>query len=422
MLMSSNSGSTPSTSQATGYWNINGVINSVDTTQGNRVTKLSYAGTLYGFGIRLRTNSLAAGPGTFKITKNNSDTVLSISVSTGQTGWFENTSDTVSISANDLIEVKHTLTGGEAGTFRIQILRTEYDTNTSTTNTISVLKSDGTGSTGSGTTYYGYLGGLSNGTNTTEANAQAKLQYAATLRNLRVNILTNTRTTSTTIRTRVNGANGNMSVTIPASPNGTGWFEDTSNTDTIAANDLVCIQVVNGASTETAPTYNGIQIDHQTTTDPGKGLLMVTNVTEPYFEPTTTYQEISGQFGDQITESQHQVELLSAFTFKGMAVKCSANTVNSTTPFRLRKNTANSSVVVNVTTSSTSWHQDTTNSESCAVGDLVNFNAVLPSVSGSQSLTARIILIYTEIAGVSGPVATTEVSSTTLTNRFIIKV
>lgn len=86
-------------------------------------------------------------------------------------------------------------------------------------------------------------------TTTTEAEAEIEAEGIATIQNLFVNCFTHAE--NRTIRTRVNQANGNASVSVT----GTGLFEDTSNTDTLAAEGDLAIQQDIIASSSGANDY-----------------------------------------------------------------------------------------------------------------------------------------------------------------------
>ena len=91
----------------------------------------------------------------------------------------------------------------------------------------------------SGTSNYsstGYGGLLGGGLTSSEAGKQVPSPAAGVFSKLRVYIQTNTRSTTSTFRTRKAGANGNQSVSIASST--TGEFEDNSNSDTVAEGDL----------------------------------------------------------------------------------------------------------------------------------------------------------------------------------------
>jgi hypothetical protein len=69
---------------------------------------------------------------------------------------------------------------------------------------------------------------------------------AATLQNLTVRAIANTRGDSTTVTVRKNGANTGITVTITAGSTAT--FQDLVNTEAVVAGDRVSIQFVTGGS------------------------------------------------------------------------------------------------------------------------------------------------------------------------------
>lgn len=112
---------------------------------------------------------------------------------------------------------------------------------TPTTSTISKLYNGTPGGlitnpTASTTSYYSLATQGTTVLSTTEL-AQFKIKMpAGTLQNFFVKVVTNTRSSSTTMGTRLNGGTGAQSVSIVS--NSTGTFADTINTDTVSANDL----------------------------------------------------------------------------------------------------------------------------------------------------------------------------------------
>ena len=74
----------------------------------------------------------------------------------------------------------------------------------------------------------------------TELNIQSPLASAGTLERMAVQINANGQAGITIWKIRINGADGNQTISIPAST--TGFFQDVTNTDTTAVGDLVCYQ------------------------------------------------------------------------------------------------------------------------------------------------------------------------------------
>jgi hypothetical protein len=79
----------------------------------------------------------------------------------------------------------------------------------------------------------------------TETQVQLIVTGSATLQNLTVKAITNTRADNTTVTVRVNAANTAITVTIPGGS--TAVFQDLVNTAAVVAGDLVAIQFVTGA-------------------------------------------------------------------------------------------------------------------------------------------------------------------------------
>lgn len=80
-----------------------------------------------------------------------------------------------------------------------------------------------------------------------EADAQTAFSNACTLSRQTIHISTNTTDEATTVRTRVNGVDGNQVITIAASI--TGVFQDLVNTDAILSADLSNFEIDTTAST-----------------------------------------------------------------------------------------------------------------------------------------------------------------------------
>lgn len=77
-----------------------------------------------------------------------------------------------------------------------------------------------------------------------EVRRQFRIPFDGTIRNLRAAALVNGRSTNTTVRTRINGANGNLSVVVPGGS--LAAVEDTTNSDTLVAGDLLAFAFTTG--------------------------------------------------------------------------------------------------------------------------------------------------------------------------------
>lgn len=163
---------------------------------------------------------------TITMMKNGGQDSLTVGV-TG-TGEFLDTSNTDSFVAGDEVDYE----AFPVGNTSLSVRSVEADTS-------SGLLGGSDDIVSSSTEFFpanGYVGV------TTEAEAETEAEDNATIQNLFVNCFTYAETR--TIRTRKNQANGAASVSV----SGTGLFEDTSNTDTLAAEDDLSIQQDAGSS------------------------------------------------------------------------------------------------------------------------------------------------------------------------------
>src|SRR6185295_7812556 len=121
-------------------------------------------------------------------------------------------------------------------------------------------------------------------------------------------VVTNTRTTNTTFRTRVGGSNGNQSVVFGSGA--TGLVEDTSNTDTLSASSLInySVSTLTGGNTLSL-TFISAEISTTSTIFPwiaGSGAVQTIN-------SHTTISTTPGTIAFNATETQ--VEPLVKWTY-----------------------------------------------------------------------------------------------------------
>jgi hypothetical protein len=245
----------------------------------------------------------------------------------------------------------------------------------------------GPASTANTTQYWSSIGGII--ATTTEANANLTMWQAGTYNKMRVALKSNNVAATSTFRTRKNTANGGSTVSVGSSA--TGQFIDSSGSDTIAANDLVCIQSVPGAATGTfSPKYFALDFDATTNTVTKLAYASAaTNATASFATASTQfYGPLDSQMltsGTAITtENIAQQAISEAGTLKNLAVKVTANTRTIAQTFRLRKNTANGNQTLSIPGSGTGVIRDSTNTDTVALGDKCNYN--LASSSDAATL------------------------------------
>lgn len=342
----------------------------------NRTFTVRDAGTYSDLGIRINSNA-ASSSSTFRISKNGSAGNLTMSISAGFTGRAEDTTNTDAVVATDTLTLEFINGGG--GTISAQVAWLSF---AATTNTRCRFGHSSTFDFNiASTTYYQ---GLCNffGGSSTEALGQTKINTAGTLRNLFFRVPTNSRVNDTALISRINGSNGTLVGPTGGniSAGATGNFEDNTHTDTIAAGDLVGFAFTFGAGTETL-RVNQFSVTLETTNNkqiltfggggPGTAELTMS-------AGVTAYTNFGG-FNQSTTEADWKVYSRLVQTFSRLWVYISSNS-SSTGNIILRKNGADSALVVPISSGATGELEDTTHTVSIAVGD--EYNLKLENTGG----------------------------------------
>ena len=217
-----------------------------------------------------------------------------------------------------------------------------------------------------------------------EGGIQTKIQKPGTMRFLQIILSANAKTSTFTHISRKGGGAGAMTMTIPASPSGTGIFEDTTNVDSIVTNDLWNSSSVVGTDTVNTATYNLIAQDFATSFG---NITQVQSAAEADVVGSTTvtqFAPVTGQFAFNATEANVQTKALAPFVFTNMCATLTiANSPASTAKFR--KNTANGAQTFVIGTA-TGQYQDTTNADIVISTDLINYSiAASATTAGDYS-------------------------------------
>ena len=347
------------------------------TTEASRQLQWEEAGSFGNLRAKILTNAAAAGS-TIALRKAGVDTAAAVTIGAGATGVFTD-SDSVSIAAGDL--VSYGIANGTGGNLAILYVSVDFTPTASKATTALVCTGTGNLTTAS-TTRYMPIAGRGGLANATEAFDQLTARAAGTLRNLFVRISANART-STTYRLRKNTANGSMNVVVGASA--TGYFEDTTNTDAVAAGDVLDYSVTTGTGTATLThEMMGSFFDATSAQDRphvaanGSGLSNTT-------ASVTRYTRVEGDlnsFGSTEADVQDTVQNC---VMSRLMVRVSANTRTATT-VTLRKNGADTAVTLSIGASSTGLFEDTTNSAQFFDDDLASIGWTFGT--GTNTLTA----------------------------------
>lgn len=220
------------------------------------------------------------------------------------------------------------------------------------------------------------------GAPTIEASNQITYRVAGTISNLYIRVVTNDRGAST-VRSRINGANGSQVASITAST--TGEFEDITNSDAVAATDEVNASLVTGAG-GTVFSYRIVSIILNPTSGTstlyyaGSGASLST-------AGSTLYSNIVGSIETHnATEASVQQSFRTAGTLNNFFVNVRTNTRSDATTYRVRVNAGNGNQSVSVNAAATGIHEDTTNSEAIVSGDEVDVSTTVGAGSGGIRL------------------------------------
>lgn len=379
---------------------------------------------------------------TFRV--NGADSALTLTVGAAATGFFSDTTHTVTVSANDLIDIKVVTTG--AAVQSITIRQLGITTEASTVNNvvkalsaetitiseaaftrratktrapsaetvgaisdsiatqlslagksiITAARNSGQATT-AGATEYWQLATTYLRKRTTEAHCQIPYSSATgTLSKLYVRVTANSTTADSTIVLRKNGSDGNLVITVPAGTTGT--FEDTTHTDTVSSGDLVNVESISGGTgTLSISLISAIYSAVGTTVT-----RLATEDATFSSASVTRFYPISGEVspGGGGTESQFESTIKKAGIMKNLAVYVSDNARTTDITIRTRKNRANAGPSVTITPAATGLFQDTSTAVSVAVDDEIDYQVT--SGTGTEILTFQYISMEYETADRQG--------------------
>ncbi len=354
------------------------------------------AGSLSHLYARVLTNTVTA-TSTIKILKAGVAATQTLSIGSGATGEFEDTThtDTVAIADDWDFQIVAGATGTSILFSQISCLFVDY----SGTNTTSKLATEsGSSLSVAGTTSFFPLGGDGATPPTVETFAKCRQRIAGTMKNLAIFLTANTRSDATTVKSRLNGADGTLTMSVGAA--GTGIFEDTTHSDAIAIADDYNFAVVTGAGTG-ALTPLTIAVDFVTTTGEGQGVVAKINAPTAVADATTMwYHILGGSCIPVATEANMQMRAREAFTLEQLGCMISQNDDSAGGTLTLRKNGANGNQTVAITGSTTGWFGDTTNTDVLVTTDEVNAQFTATTVGGAHTITPTSISVWTSAAAV----------------------
>ena len=366
------SGSIATGAGTTSYWVVgdSDIAGYATATAAGSVT-YRQAGTLSGMCIVCQINPAISGAITFTSSIAGSTGNQSISIASGVTGVIvEGTPHTDSISSGNTIGIA--ATGTLSGNATFQNLGLVFTPTSGTNKRIAAGNNDVSSSTANNTSYYSAFGQLIK--TSTELNTGTELFVTGTLQNAAVVTSLCNRVNSTTIRSRVGTgsgqANGNILVSVPATPSGIGTFSDLSNTDTLAnTGTVINWSLTTGTGTQSI-TVNSINAE--IATSDSTSVVAASYVSSTNSGGTTQrYTPFAGGMeGFTTSENLTQVNALATYNVSNLCANCTANATPVTCSVRMRKNTAFGNGIASVT--STGYFSDVSNTDSYGPTDLIN--------------------------------------------------
>lgn len=308
---------------------------------------------------------------TFTLYKNGASTALTFYV-TG-VGYFEDASDTVSVSAGDTIYID-VLYDSSPRTKAFSGIGFMFDATTSGNSVGMYASYDADGfnhGTASASRFYKVGGSLGNQTTENESSKQ-RWDIAATWSDLTQYVVSNARTTTSTMVSRVNGAGGNQTVNYTSGQ--TGLKTDASNTDTITAGDDINWSWTNSTGTGNIMTSyvqsTMVNTNRETQLVAGFVATRTASATVNYLCP------VGGFDHTNTSEGAARAYLNLAGTLSKLYISVSSNSYTGAATLTLRKNGADTGLTVSITAATTGIFQDTTHSVTVADGDYLTLSIV----------------------------------------------
>jgi len=234
----------------------------------------------------------------------------------------------------------------------------------------------------------------------TEANSQVTWRTAGTLTNLFGRVGGGTNYVAATLKTRIGGVNGNLTITVSAA----GTVEDTTHSDAISAGNAVCLQYFNGS--QAIVSAFGWELFHTgaswaATNDTVNRL--VTGGPQTFSTASqTSYIQPGGLLAPSTTQTagEWKVKLptgVDHITFRNLFVRVSANTTTTpgTNTFSVTINGATGTGTapsITINAAGAAVYEDTSNTIQAKNGDNISIKVVTPG-AGTPSCTVEVITI-----------------------------
>ena len=361
--------------------------------EANRQITYRTAGTLSLLYIYISTNNLN-GTSTFKTRKNGGDGSMSISINGSATGDFEETEDTDSVSVGEEWGVV-LVAGGSSGTILARLSTTVFDASSDTVIRHAAINFPNFG--GDPVQYYGISDDANGLSNTTEGRARFDVGTSGTFQNLFVYISVNDLSTASDIKFRVDGADGNMSISIGSGQ--TGIFEDTENTDSVVEGNDVNYSLDGGTGSNFIAEV--ISVEWVSTTNKFHSVWGRSVGIVDILDGETKYLPFGGDCIAQISEANVDAAIQIPATVSDLCCYSRYNSCNGITDVYVRKDGTNTAVTVEIPAYGTGQYNDTSNSVEITASEEVNYAVAVGGSSGGMEVTLIGVLVENTESGTS---------------------
>jgi hypothetical protein len=373
-MISADQAGVATTAATSQFWPISGCL-VVSNTETDLQTVVRSPGTFHNMFARVTTNA-ATGTNTLVFRKNAGAGNQTVNPA-GTTGNFQDTTHTDACVAADKIDYNSSADSTLTTTYKLMSTCFDSTTNFSTRGVMTTPMGYTTGA------QFSEINGLMGGASF-EAGLTTTLLEAGTMTHLQCILTANAKTATMTFVSRLNAGAGALTTTIAASPSGTGIFEDSTHSDTIAATNTWNTSWVGGTDTTHATTWTLTSQDFNTTV--GNFFLVQTGADADVAGTVsaTRYAPIGGRLAFTATETDVQSNALATFNYSNMQIQ---QTVISTATgtFTFRKNTAAGVQTVTFGTAAGNY-TDSTHTDSVIKTDNINY-AVLCGATTAGSFS-----------------------------------
>jgi len=339
-----------STSPRAKFPGMSGESGNASTTEANQTFTSRVATTFSNLSVNINATGTSRN---VQFRKNGANGSQVVTIGDTLSGIFTDTTHTDSIVSGDTFDLQFNFTTGTAPTFWSAVMTSL----TSGVDSPSQFFNSALGVVANiSKNFYNAVG--SNTGSSTEAQNQIKIRAPGKARSMQVVVSANSVNASSTAVSRLNTADGAQSITIGALASG--LFEDSTNTDTLAATDLFCVALTAGSTAGITYGFK-YQIDSTTSLFEIAGSNGFTNVA---FSASTRFFAIFGSVESATvttTESQAQIVPGIPLLLSFFRMRIDGNTMTGTTTFKLRKNGVDAKQNLSVATILTGLFEDTTN-------------------------------------------------------------